>query len=108
MKGMSSVPAGIATSGAAAQLSDPAAFVLDFLPFEERAVRRESVRLFNILYLDGALASLLDHPRKRHCIKYNPRDMSVVFVELPGGGHGSLLEGLDAAGRMVAVHQFNW
>lgn len=78
---------GIATSGAAAQPSDPAAFVLDFLPFEERVVRREGVRLFNILYFDGALAPLLNHPGKRHRVKYNPRDMSVVFVELPGGGH---------------------
>jgi len=39
---------------------DPAAFVLDFLPFEERIIRREGVRLFNVTYFDGALAPLLD------------------------------------------------
>jgi hypothetical protein len=67
--------------------ADPTAFVLDFLPFEERVIRRDGVRLFNVTYFHGALAPLLDrHARKRR-IKYHPRDMSAVFIELPTGGH---------------------
>jgi putative transposase len=66
---------------------DPAAFVLDFLPFEERVVRREGVRLFNVTYFDGALAPLLDSNERACRIKYDPRNMSAVFVELPLGGH---------------------
>ena len=67
--------------------ADAAAFMLDFLPFEERVVRRDGVRLFNVLYFDGTLAPLLDRA-DRHCrVKYDPRSMDAVFVELPEGGH---------------------
>ena len=67
--------------------SDAAAFVLDFLPFEERVVRRDGVHLFNVAYYDGALAPLLDRAERRCRVKYNPRDMSAVFVEVLGGGY---------------------
>lgn len=50
-------------------------------------VRREGVRLFNIHYFDGALAPLLESPNRKHRVKYQPRDISAVFVELPQGGH---------------------
>ncbi len=62
-------------------------FVLDFLPFENRVIRREGVRLFNVLYFDGALAPLLDRPDRCCRVKYDPRQMDAVFVELPEGGH---------------------
>jgi putative transposase len=77
----------VANSGALRQPSDSASFILDFLPFEERVVRREGVRLFNVLYFDGGLASLLDRADRRCRIKYDPRRMDAVFVELPEGGH---------------------
>lgn len=67
--------------------ADVAAFMLDFLPFEERVVRRDGVRLSNVAYYDGTLAPLLDSAERRCRVKYNPRDTSTVFVELPGGGH---------------------
>ena len=78
------------TVTASAELRQPdnaASFVLDFLPFEERVVRREGVRLFNVLYFDGALASVLDRPDRRCRIKYDPRSMDAVFVEVPELGH---------------------
>ena len=49
--------------------------------------RREGVRLFNVTYFDGALAPLLDGTVRKCRIKYDPRNMSAVFVELPTGGH---------------------
>ena len=67
--------------------ADDGAFVLDFLPFEDRVVRREGVRLFNVQYFDGALAPLLEDPNRTRRVKYDPRDISAVFVELPEGGH---------------------
>ncbi len=67
--------------------ADPDALLLDFLPFEERAVRREGIRLFNVLYQDGALAHLVDAGGARSRVKYDPRDLSAVFVELPAGDH---------------------
>jgi putative transposase len=79
--------AGIVASGTPRLPTNHQAFVLDFLPFEERVVRREGVRLFNIHYFDGALAPLLESPNRKHRVKYEPRDISAVFVELPQGGH---------------------
>jgi putative transposase len=78
---------GIAACGAPALPPDAAAFVLDFLPFEQRVVRREGVRLFNVTYFDGTLAPLLDGTERSYRVKYDPRDMSAVFVELIAGGH---------------------
>ena len=67
--------------------ADPDALLLDFLPCEERVVRRDGVRLFNVLYQDGALAHLVDAGGAKVRVKYDPRDLSAVFAELPLGGH---------------------
>jgi putative transposase len=67
--------------------NDPKAFVLDFLPFEERFVGRQGVRLFNISYSDPGLSSLVGQAERKRRIKYDPRDMSAVFVEMPDGNH---------------------
>ena len=66
---------------------DATALLHDFLPFEERIVRRDGIRLFNILYQDGALAHLVDTGVGKLRVKYDPRDLSAVFVELPEGEH---------------------
>lgn len=68
-------------------LPESGRLLLDFLPFEERIVRRDGVRLFNIVYQDGALAHLVEHGPGKLRVKYNPRDLSAVFVELPSGEH---------------------
>jgi len=104
-------------------LRDPAAaatLLHDFLPFEERAVRRDGIRLFNIRYQDGALGHLLDQGVGKLRIRYDPRDLSAVFVELPMGGqvrvpyadlgrlpvtlweHREAMQRLRAAGRRTA------
>jgi putative transposase len=67
--------------------ADITGLLRDFLPFEERVVRRDGVRLFGIVYLDGALAHLVDHGPGKLRVKYDPRDLSAVFVELPSGDH---------------------
>ena len=79
--------ASIAENGDGQQPSDPSAFVLDFLPFEERVIWRDGIRLFNIIYFDGALGPLLDSSDRKRQIKYDPRNLSAVFVELSTGGH---------------------
>jgi putative transposase len=40
-----------------------------------------------VTYFDGALAPLLDRADRRCRVKYDPRSMDAVFVELPEGGH---------------------
>ena len=76
-----------ASSVARRDAADATALLHDFLPFEERIVRRDGIRLFNILYQDGALAHLVDHGVGKLRVKYDPRDLSAVFVELPAGEH---------------------
>ncbi|MBY4639837.1 DDE-type integrase/transposase/recombinase [Gluconacetobacter entanii] len=66
---------------------DEQGFLLDFMPFQERVVRRDGVRLFNIQYQDGALAHLLRRPGTKMRVKYDPRNLSAVFVELSDGDH---------------------
>lgn len=78
---------GTAKAGRPRLPQDQEAFVLDFLPFKERIVGREGVRLFNTAYLDGALASLIGSPDRRRRVKYDPRDISAVFVEMLDGSH---------------------
>ena len=67
--------------------ADPDAVFRDFLPFEDRMIRRDGIRLFGIRYQDGALAHLVDHGPGKLRVKYDPRDLSTVFVELPAGDH---------------------
>ncbi len=43
--------------------------------------------MFGIVYQDGALAHLVDHGPGKLRVKYDPRDLSAVFVELPAGDH---------------------
>jgi putative transposase len=62
-------------------------FLRDFLPFEERIVRRDGIHLFGIAYQDGGLAHLVDHGPGKLRVKYDPRDLSAVFVELLTGDH---------------------
>jgi putative transposase len=76
----------LASGGTPAVPQDGEAFVLDFLPFEERMVRREGIRLFNIHYYDGALASLIGEGRRLR-VKYDPRNLSAVFVEMPDSSY---------------------
>jgi putative transposase len=78
---------GIAASGNPRLPAHPGTFILDFLPFEWRLIRREGVRLFNRTYFEGALAPLLDRPDRKLRIKYDPQDISAVFVEMPDHSH---------------------
>lgn len=66
---------------------DEKQFLYDFLPFEQRSIRRDGVRLFNLRYWDDVLslgAGRLGRPLR---VKYDPRDLSRVFVEGPDGTH---------------------
>jgi putative transposase len=91
---------GIAKAGNPRLPPDPEAFVLDFLPFEERIVGREGVRLFNVAYFDGTLAALVGSSDRRRRVKYDPRDISAVFVEMPDGSHCPTSELLRRPGRL--------
>ncbi|WP_213981574.1 Mu transposase C-terminal domain-containing protein [Sphingomonas sp. dw_22] len=61
-------------------------FLLDFLPFEHRMVRRDGIWLFNIRYWDPVLATWIGE-RMRMPVKYDPRNLSRIFLQAPDGQH---------------------
>lgn len=67
--------------------ADRSRFLLDFLPFEMRRVRREGIELFHAFYWHGALTNLVANYDRKLPVKYNPLNLSAVFVELPNGEH---------------------
>lgn len=60
--------------------ADPRRFLIDFLPFEERTLQRDGLHLFHIRYWSDELRWLMERDRPRLIIKYDPRDLSCVFV----------------------------
>lgn len=66
---------------------DGARLLQDFLPFKEVTVRREGIRLHSIFYYDDVLTTWLGTERRRLRAKYDPRDLSTVFLEDDAGRH---------------------
>jgi len=66
---------------------DATQFLYDFLPFEERGIRRGGVHLFGLRYWDDVLSPWAGRLDRKLRIKYDPRDLSCVFVEGPDGTH---------------------
>jgi putative transposase len=62
-------------------------FYLDFLPFRRRTIRREGLALFNIRYSDGVLSTFLRKPRQQVIVRYDPRDMSQVYLRDEDGSY---------------------
>lgn len=60
-------------------------FLQDFLPFEERSIRRDGVHLFGLRYWDDVLSPWAGRFPRRMRVRYDPRDLSSVFVEGPDG-----------------------
>lgn len=64
---------------------DPRRFRLDFLPFEHRMVRRDGIHLFNIRYFNNVLSAFAGLSKTKMLVKYDPRDLSRVFLQDPQG-----------------------
>ncbi|WP_424138263.1 Mu transposase C-terminal domain-containing protein [Roseomonas chloroacetimidivorans] len=62
-------------------------FYLDFLPFRRRTIRREGLALFNLCYSDGVLSTFLRKPRQLVIVRYDPRDMSQVYLRDEDGSY---------------------
>jgi putative transposase len=61
-------------------------FWLSFLPEEERTLRPDGIHLFNLRYWSPALSADVGRTKGRLLVKYDPRDMSRIFVRRPSGG----------------------
>lgn len=64
---------------------DMEAFRVSFLPSEQRKVRRDGIHLFDLRYWSDALAGYVGRRDGKVVVRYDPRDLSAVWVELVGG-----------------------
>jgi putative transposase len=64
---------------------DMEAFRVSFLPSELRQVRRDGIHLFDLRYWSDALAGHVGRKDGKAVVRYDPRNLSVIWVELDGG-----------------------
>jgi len=65
--------------------ADRMAFWVSFLPEEERALRPDGIHLHGLRYWSPALAADVGRQTEKLLVKYDPRDLSRVFVRRPTG-----------------------
>jgi putative transposase len=65
--------------------ADRLKFWVSFLPEERRQLRRDGIHLFGIRYWASALAPDVGRADDRLAVRYDPRDLSRVFVRRPNG-----------------------
>lgn len=65
--------------------SDLDGFLVDLLPCQERMVRRDGIRLFNIHYWDDVLSVWAGRVETRLSVRFDPRDLSRIWLEAPDG-----------------------
>ena len=69
---------------------DEEQFLYDFLPFKKRKVRRTGIQLLNIFYWDPVLEKLALTVNGKLRVKYNPRNLAIVYLEDSSGHHWPL------------------
>lgn len=60
-------------------------FWLAFLPEQERTLRPDGIHLFKFRYWSPALTADVGRTGRRLLVKYDPRDLSRIFVRRPSG-----------------------
>jgi putative transposase len=65
-------------------------FYLDFLPFKLRTIQRDGISLFNITYSDAVISTFLAKPREKFMVRYDPRDLSRVYLRDHDGTYWSI------------------
>ena len=55
-------------------------FLVDFLPSEQRVLQRDGLHLFHIRYWSDELRWLMGRASRKFTLKYDPRDLSRIFV----------------------------
>lgn len=64
---------------------DRMGFWVSFLPDERRRLRPDGLHLFGLKYWHGALARDVGRMKDKVLVRYDPSDISRVFVERPSG-----------------------
>ena len=65
--------------------ADRMAFWVSFLPEQERTLRPDGIHLHGLRYWSPALAADVGRQTEKLLVKYDPRDLSRVFVRRPTG-----------------------
>ena len=65
--------------------ADRLRFWVSFLPEEERSLRPDGIHLHGLRYWSPALAADVGRQEEKLVVKYDPRDLSCVFVRRPSG-----------------------
>ena len=65
--------------------TDRLRFWVSFLPEEERSLRPDGIHLHGLRYWSPALAADVGRQEEKLVMKYDPRDLSRVFVRRPSG-----------------------
>lgn len=60
-------------------------FWLSFLPEQERTLRPTGIHIFGLRYWSPALSADVGRTDRRLLVKYDPRDMSRIFIRRPSG-----------------------
>jgi len=60
-------------------------FLAGLLPFKWRVARRDGIHLFDIRYWSDALIDLLGRHELKLQVRYDPRDLSRIYVQRPDG-----------------------
>ena len=64
---------------------DRMAFWVAFLPEQERTLRPDGIHLFGLTYWSSVLTADVGRLKKKMLVKYDPRDLSRIFVLRPSG-----------------------
>lgn len=77
--------AGVAQQGVPRAVADPGRFMLDFLPFAHRRLRRDGLHLHGLRYWDDTFGLWLGRLTAPCPVRFDPRDLTTVWVSLPDG-----------------------
>jgi putative transposase len=66
---------------------DETEFFLSFLPAVPRQIRRDGIHFYNIRYWDNVLSPWAGRLKEPLLVKYDPRDLSRIYVQDPSGRH---------------------
>ena len=67
--------------------TDSQKFYIDFLPGEYRLIRRDGIQMFGIHYWDSVLSPLAGRSKDKYLIRYDPRDLSHVYLKSNPNSH---------------------
>jgi putative transposase len=67
--------------------SDEREFFFDFLPAVPRQIQRDGIHFYNIRFWDNILSPWAGRLKQPLLVKYDPRNLSRVFVRDPNGRH---------------------